>query len=77
MEIADVRQDLKKKVDECWRELESKNNELSKLVSGQTSLIGENHLIWDEIIVESKKVWTYLDFIQDKESTVQETKKHI
>ena len=33
MEMADVREDLKKKVEERYKELESKNSELSKLVS--------------------------------------------
>ena len=77
MEMADVREDLKKKVEEHCRELESKNSELSKLVSCQEALIGVNHLIWDTIIVEAHKVWPYLDFIQDKEDSVHAAKKHI
>ena len=56
MEMADVREDLKKKVEEHCRELESKNSELSKLVLGQVALIGEKQLIWDMIIVEENKV---------------------
>ena len=75
--MANVNEGLKKKVEECCKELEAKNNELTKQVSGQEALIGEKNLIWDMIIVEENKVWAYLDFIQDKEDTVQEAKKHI
>ena len=62
MEMANVREDLKKKIEEHCTELERKNSELSKLVSGQETLIGAKHLIWDAIIVEANKVQTYLGF---------------
>ena len=77
MDMANVKEKLKKKVEERCKELEYKNNELTKQVSGQNTLIGVKHLIWDMIIVEETKVRPYLDFIQDKENTVQEAKKHI
>ena len=77
MEIVDVKEYLKKKVEERCRELERKNNELSKMVSCQGDLIGARHLNWDMIIVEENKVRPYLDFIQDKENTIQAARKHI
>ena len=77
MEMADVREDLKKRVEERCRELESKSSELSKLVSGQGALVGARHLIWDLIIVEANKVHPYLDFIQDKDNTIQAAKNHL
>ena len=63
MDMANVREELKKKVEECCRELEGKNSELEKQVLGQEALIGAKHQIWDQIIVEANKVQTYLDFI--------------
>ena len=45
MEMANVREDLKKKIEEHYRELERKNSELAKLVSGQGALVGARHLI--------------------------------
>ena len=51
-----VKKGLKKKVEEHCRELEVRYNELSKQVSGQVTLIGVRHLIWDMIIVEENKV---------------------
>ena len=77
MEMADVRENPKKRLEEHCRELESKNIELSKLVLGQEALIGVEDLIWDTIIVEASKVWPYLDFIQDKEGATQVAKKYI
>ena len=70
MDMANVREELKRKVEERCRELEGKNSELEKQVLGQASLIGLKHLIWDQIIVEANKVQPYLDFIQDKENTI-------
>ena len=65
-----VKEGLNKKVEECCKELEDRNSELTKQVPSQAALIGAKHLIWDMIIVEEKKVLPYLDFIQDKESIV-------
>ena len=70
MDMANVKEGSKKKVEEHCKELEDKNNELKKQVLWQTTLIGEKHLIEDMIIVEANKVRPYLDFIQDKDSTV-------
>ena len=75
--MANIKEGLKKKVEECCKELEYKNDELKKQALGQEALIGANHLIWDMIIVEATKAWPYLDFIQDKENIVQADKKHI
>ena len=61
-----VKEGLKKKVEECCKELEDRNSELTKQVLGQAALIGAKHLIWDMIIVEANKVWPYFAFIQDK-----------
>ena len=75
--MANVKEGLKKKVEEHCKELEDKNNELTKQVLGQEALIREKHLIRDMIIVKENKVRPYLDFIQDKESTIHVAKKHI
>ena len=40
MDMANVKEKLKKKVEERCKELEDKNNEFTKQVSGQKSLIG-------------------------------------
>ena len=45
MEMADVREDMKKKVEERCIELESNNSELSKIFLGQEALIKAKHLI--------------------------------
>ena len=47
MDMANVREELKKKVEEHCKELEGKNSELEKQVLGQEALIGAKHLIWD------------------------------
>ena len=70
MDMANVKEWLKNKVEERCKELEDKNDKLTKQVSGQVTLIGTKHLIWDMIIVEENKFLPYLDFIQDKESIV-------
>ena len=77
MEMANVREDLKKKIEEHCRELERKNGELSNLVLGQRDLVGARNLIWDIIIGETNKVCPYLGFIKDKENTIQASIKHI
>ena len=70
MDMANVKEWLKNKVEERCKELEDKNDKLTKQVPGQAALIGTKHLIWDMIIVEATKVCPYLYFIQDKENTV-------
>ena len=77
MDMASVREELKKKLEERCKELEGKNNELTNQVSGQEALIGEKHLILDMIIVEETNLRAYLDFIHDKESATQAAKKNI
>ena len=77
MDMANVKEGLKKKVEERCKELEDNKSELRKQVSGQEALIGAKHLIWDMIIVEATKVRPYLEFIQDNENIVQESKTHI
>ena len=47
---------LKKKLEEHCKELEDKNEKLTKQVSGQETLIGEEKLIWDMIIVDPIKL---------------------
>ena len=47
MDMANVKEGLKKKVEEHCRELKGKNNELEKQVLGQEALIGWKHLLWD------------------------------
>ena len=56
MDVADVKEGIRKKLEERCKELEDKNNKLTKLDSGQASLQGEKHLIWDMIIVEAIKI---------------------
>ena len=75
--MANVREELKKKVEEHCKELQGKNSKLAKQFLGQESLIWAKYVISDWIIAEANKVRPYLDFIQDKENTVQEAKKHI
>ena len=52
MDMADIKEGVRKKLEEHCKELEDKNDKLTKLASGQESLQGAKHLIWDMIIVE-------------------------
>ena len=45
MDMANVKEGLKKKVEKRCKELEDKNIELTKQVSSQATIIGEKHLI--------------------------------
>ena len=64
--MANIKEGSKKKVEEHCKELEAKNNELTKHISGRVALIGEKNIICDMIIVEENKVQPHLDFIRDK-----------
>ena len=75
--MAELKEELIKKLEDHCKELEDNNNKLTKQVSGQASLQGEKHLIWDMIIVEANKLQPYLDFIQDKGCVTQEVEKYI
>ena len=77
MDMADIKEGVRKKLEEHCKELEDKNDKLTKLASGQETLQGARNLIWDMIIVEPSKVQPYLDFIRDKESAIKVAKKHI
>ena len=77
MDIVEVKEGIREKLEDRCEELEHKKNKLTKHASGQATLQGEKHLIWEMIIVEETKVQSYLYFIQDKESTIQAAKKHI
>ena len=61
--MSNVKEGLKKQVEERCRELEVRNSELAKQVAGHETLIGVKHAIWDLIIGEENKVRPYLDFM--------------
>ena len=61
--MADIKEGIRKKLEERCKELQDKNEKLTKNASGQVTLQGAKHLIWDMIIVEETNVRTYLDFI--------------
>ena len=77
MDMADIKEGVRKKLEEHCKELEDKNDKLTKIASGQETLQGERNLIWDMIIVEPSKVRPYLDFIRDKKSAIKVAKNHI
>ena len=41
----------------------------------KVALQGTRHLIWDQIIMEAKLFWPYLDIIEDQEIAMREAKK--
>ena len=45
MDMASVKEGLKKKLEECCKEMEDKKEKLTKQVFGQASLIGAKNLI--------------------------------
>ena len=49
--MAIIKEGIRKKLEERCKELEDKNDKLTKIASGQAALQGEKHLIWDMIIV--------------------------
>ena len=51
-----VKEGLRKKVEERCKGLEDKNDKLTKQALGHASLIGAKHLSCDMIIVEATKV---------------------
>ena len=56
--------------DKC-NEMVEKNNKLEKQVTGQSSLQGAKHLIWDVLIAKATKFRPYLDFILDNDIVTQ------
>ena len=75
--MAEVKEEIRNKLEDRCKELEDENNKLTKHASGQATLQGAKHLIRDMIIPEETKLRTYLDFIHNKESATQEAKNHI
>ena len=77
VDMAENKEKARKTLEDKCKELVEKNNKLTKQVSGQASLQGEKHLIWDVMIKEATKIWPYLDCIQDKYITTQEARKNV
>ena len=57
------------------QKLQTKNDKLMKQVIGQETVQGENHLIWDAIIIEADNFIPYLDYILDKEVVIHSSRK--
>ena len=49
-----------------YQELQTKNDKLTKQVTGQELVQGAKHIIWDSIIAEVDKFRPYLYYILDK-----------
>ena len=71
-DIAGKREKERNELEEKCKEMVEKNNKLEKQVTGQSSLQGAKHLIWDVLIAEATKLRPYLDFILDKDIVTQE-----
>ena len=72
LESLDLKREQERKAWEAkFQELQSKNNKLMKQVTGQSSVQGEKHIIWDALISEATKLRPYLDYILDKEVIIQ------
>ena len=54
-----------------------KNNKLEKQVSGQSTLQGAKHLIWDMLITQVVNLEPYLDFILEKEIVTQAARQNV
>ena len=54
-----------------------KNDKLMKLVTGQFTIHGAKHIIWDMIIAEATKLKTYLDYILDKGIVMQAARQSV
>ena len=57
------------------QELQTKNEKLMKQVTGQSSVWGSNHIIWDGIIAEVRKLRPYLDYVLDKEVVIKSSRQ--
>ena len=53
------------------------NAKLSQQVIGKSTLQGDRHLVWDQIIAEADKFIPYIDFIADQENALTEAKKKV
>ena len=60
--------------EEKCAELQGKNEKLVKKVTGQMFMQGDKNIIWDELILEARKLRPYLDYILEKENDIQESK---
>ena len=57
------------------QELKTKNDKLTKQVTGQLQVQGEKHIILDSIIEEVDKFRPYLDYILDKELMIHASRQ--
>ena len=74
-DIAGKRELERNKLEDKCKEQVDKNNKLKKHVTGQSTLQGEKHLIWDVLIAEASKIRPYFDFILDKDIVTQAARK--
>ena len=74
-DIAGKRELERNKLEDKCKELVDKNNKLTKQVTGQSTLQGAKHLIWDVLIAEATKLGPYFDFILEKDIVTQAAKK--
>ena len=59
------------------KELQDKNDKLSKQVTGQFPMQGGNDIIWDVVIYKENKLRPCLDYILDKQIVIKSAKQSV